>query len=148
MDDGYQTLWSVCTTFTHSISVCDEPQVSVPIFLVSQLCYRDRSDHHSTILLPGTKLYLVCSFILLPEFTGTCTCCKSFQIPFCHISGECSLFVQLFYHFQDIPSVSERPAFNSWATLPLYFGTAIYAFEGIGVVSLKHLLVVNHVYTI
>uniref|UniRef100_A0A090X894 Putative vesicular inhibitory amino acid transporter n=1 Tax=Ixodes ricinus TaxID=34613 RepID=A0A090X894_IXORI len=41
----------------------------------------------------------------------------------------------IFYNLlQDMPSVSERPYFLGWERLPLYFGTAIYAFEGIGIV--------------
>ncbi|XP_029842406.3 proton-coupled amino acid transporter 1 isoform X1 [Ixodes scapularis] len=41
----------------------------------------------------------------------------------------------IFYNLlQDMPSVSERPFFLGWERLPLYFGTAIYAFEGIGIV--------------
>ncbi|KAL4717538.1 hypothetical protein ACJJTC_000687 [Scirpophaga incertulas] len=35
---------------------------------------------------------------------------------------------------QDLPSVSSRDYIASWQQLPLYFGTAIYAFEGIGLV--------------
>jgi len=42
--------------------------------------------------------------------------------------------VIFYYLLQDIPSISERKVFASWHQLPLYFGTAMYAFEGIGVV--------------
>lgn len=44
------------------------------------------------------------------------------------------LFIILYYCVQDLPSVWLYPGFNSWTGLALYFGTAIYAFEGIGVV--------------
>jgi proton-coupled amino acid transporter len=43
------------------------------------------------------------------------------------------LAITLVYCFQGVPYASQ-PAFASWSTLPLYFGIAIYAFEGIGVV--------------
>jgi len=39
-----------------------------------------------------------------------------------------------FYLLQDLPFSWERKAFATWGQLPLFFGTAIYAFEGIGVV--------------
>ncbi|CAH2215809.1 jg878 [Pararge aegeria aegeria] len=35
---------------------------------------------------------------------------------------------------QDLPPVDSRVYLASWSQLPLYFGTAIYAFEGIGLV--------------
>ncbi|KAJ0184123.1 hypothetical protein K1T71_000546 [Dendrolimus kikuchii] len=35
---------------------------------------------------------------------------------------------------QDLPPVSSRTYLASWQQLPLYFGTAVYAFEGIGLV--------------
>ena len=35
---------------------------------------------------------------------------------------------------QDIPNIAERKYVASWTQFPLYFGTAIYAFEGIGIV--------------
>jgi len=47
----------------------------------------------------------------------------------------CGLSVTIYYSSQDLPSVSERKAFAGWTTLPLFFGTAIYAFEGIGLVN-------------
>jgi solute carrier family 36 (proton-coupled amino acid transporter) len=43
--------------------------------------------------------------------------------------------ITFYYIFQDLPHVSERPAFSSFHQLPLFFGTAIFALEGIGVVS-------------
>ena len=44
------------------------------------------------------------------------------------------LGIIFYYLLQDIPYTWERKTFASWGQLPLYFGTAIYAFEGIGVV--------------
>lgn len=43
--------------------------------------------------------------------------------------------ITFYYIFQDLPHVSERPAFSTFHQLPLFFGTAIFALEGIGVVS-------------
>jgi len=53
------------------------------------------------------------------------------------------LGIIFYYVLQDLPSVSERRDFSSLSQLPLYFGTAIYAFEGIGMIlplenSMKH----------
>jgi len=44
------------------------------------------------------------------------------------------LGIIFFYVFQDLPYTWDRKAFSSVGQLPLFFGTAIYAFEGIGVV--------------
>jgi len=44
------------------------------------------------------------------------------------------LGIIFYYLLQDIPYSWDRKKFASWGQLPLYFGTAIYAFEGIGVV--------------
>lgn len=45
------------------------------------------------------------------------------------------LIFVLYYVVQGSPPQSERPAFLGWYDMPLYFGTAVYAFEGIGLVS-------------
>ncbi|XP_057655061.1 proton-coupled amino acid transporter-like protein pathetic [Diorhabda carinulata] len=45
------------------------------------------------------------------------------------------LVITFFYLLQGgLPKMSTVKIFSSWERLPLYFGTAIYAFEGIGVV--------------
>jgi proton-coupled amino acid transporter len=47
------------------------------------------------------------------------------------------LGIIFYYIFRDLPSMHRDGitiGFTSWKQLPLYFGTAVYAFEGIGVV--------------
>lgn len=55
----------------------------------------------------------------------------SFVASLLTVSG---LVIVFYFLLQDLPRTDTIPAFSSWAQLPLYFGTAIYAFEGIGVV--------------
>ncbi|CAD0194435.1 unnamed protein product [Chrysodeixis includens] len=42
--------------------------------------------------------------------------------------------ITFYYLFQDIPSISDRTPFAGFERLPTFFGTAIFALEGIGVV--------------
>ena len=44
------------------------------------------------------------------------------------------LGITFYYLLTDIPDISDRQYVASWKQFPLYFGTAIYAFEGIGIV--------------
>lgn len=44
------------------------------------------------------------------------------------------LVITFYYILQDLPRASSVKQIATWHQLPLYFGTAIYAFEGIGVV--------------
>lgn len=48
---------------------------------------------------------------------------------------QCTGLLIVFYNLlQDLPKTWERPAFVDITKFPLYMGTAIYAFEGIGLV--------------
>nr|CAD7592857.1 unnamed protein product [Timema genevievae] len=44
------------------------------------------------------------------------------------------LAITFYYIFSDMPALETRPNFSTWHQLPLFFGTAIFALEGIGVV--------------
>ncbi|CAH0392886.1 unnamed protein product [Bemisia tabaci] len=44
------------------------------------------------------------------------------------------LGIIFYYVLQDLPNTNTVPKVASWGQLPLYFGTAVYAFEGIGVI--------------
>ncbi|XP_055386340.1 proton-coupled amino acid transporter-like protein CG1139 isoform X2 [Condylostylus longicornis] len=44
------------------------------------------------------------------------------------------LVITFLYMLKDLPRADTVKPIGTWATLPLYFGTAIYAFEGIGVI--------------
>ncbi|XP_050099904.1 proton-coupled amino acid transporter 1-like [Anopheles aquasalis] len=44
------------------------------------------------------------------------------------------LAIAFLFLLQDLPHSGSRPPVSGWSTLPLYFGTVMYAFEGIGVV--------------
>lgn len=42
--------------------------------------------------------------------------------------------ITMYYIFGDVPSLSERKSIAEWHKLPMFFGTVIFALEGIGVV--------------
>lgn len=46
------------------------------------------------------------------------------------------LGITFFYLLQGLPKTLVVKPFSSWQQLPLYFGTAVYAFEGIGMVDI------------
>lgn len=54
---------------------------------------------------------------------------------FATILTVCGLGITFYYMFRELPATSNVKLFSSWNQLPLFFGTAIFAFEGIGVVS-------------
>lgn len=52
----------------------------------------------------------------------------------CMIVGIAVVF---YYTFQDIPNITERKYIGELYDLPLFFGTAIFAFEGIALVCIR-----------
>ncbi|XP_031629047.1 proton-coupled amino acid transporter-like protein pathetic [Contarinia nasturtii] len=42
--------------------------------------------------------------------------------------------ITMYYIFQDLPTPNERPFIAEWNKVPMFFGTVIFALEGIGVV--------------
>lgn len=52
------------------------------------------------------------------------------------------LFVILYYCANNLPPLSTSTAIGHWTTLPLYFGTSIFAFEGISLVSFVYVALI------
>lgn len=46
------------------------------------------------------------------------------------------IVIVMYYATENLPRVNERQYFAKLSQLPLFFGTTIYAFEGIGLVSI------------
>lgn len=44
------------------------------------------------------------------------------------------VIITIYYVLSDLPSVEQRPSIAEWHKLPMFFGTVIFALEGIGVV--------------
>ena len=64
----------------------------------------------------------------------SCFNCIQTQVRFIIWNAVAGLIIILVYCFQGLQSASSYPAFTSVAELPLFFGIAVYAFEGIAVV--------------
>jgi len=56
-----------------------------------------------------------------------------------NISMAIGLGIILSYCVVDLPTLNSRTAVAHWSQIPLFFGTAIYAFEGISLVSVLRL---------
>lgn len=76
--------------------------------------------------------------VLIPILLSCMVRKLKYLIPFSSIANimmAIGVGVVVYQASHDLPSVDSRPYIGSWQQLPLYFGTAIYAFEGIGLVS-------------
>lgn len=77
-------------------------------------------------------------FVLLPMLLPSLIPNLKYLAPCSTIANVCmavGIGVVLYYALQSVPAISERKYIGDWSTIPLFFGTAIYAFEGIALVN-------------
>lgn len=70
---------------------------------------------------------LLCSLITNLKYLAPCS-------TIANISMGTGMACTFYYAFQDMPSPSEREMVGQLSNIPLFFGTAIFAFEGIALV--------------
>jgi amino acid permease len=82
------------------------------------------------------------AIILLPIMVSCWIRDLKYLVPlslFANFAMTVGIAVTLYYISQDLPSPSTREYIAPWTRIPLFFGTAIYSFEGIGLVRLDWL---------
>ncbi|XP_061388578.1 proton-coupled amino acid transporter-like protein CG1139, partial [Musca vetustissima] len=102
-------------------------------FLFVALNVKEVIDHY--LIKLDVRIYLM--LVLIPMVPLNLVKNLKYLTPvslFAAILTVTGLAISFFYMLQDLPSTDTVKPLASWSTLPLYFGTAIYAFEGIGVV--------------
>jgi len=90
-------------------------------------------DYYGYVL----DVHLHMAVILLPILLTALIRNLKYLAPFSTLANVLmciGIIIVLYYSSQDIPSVTERRYIADWQQLPLFFGTAVYAFEGIGLV--------------
>lgn len=87
---------------------------------------------------PQLPMVIVIVPILLPSLIMNLKYLAPFSM-FANVCMAVGVVVVFYYAFQDLPSITERHYVGEVMNIPLYFGTAMFAFEGIALVYLKNI---------
>lgn len=92
-------------------------------------------------------IYVRIGIILFPILLVSLITNLKYLVPFstvANISMAAGITLTLYYAFQGLPTITERRFVGEWNELPLFFGTAIFAYEGIALVSASmHTIAMN-----
>lgn len=84
-------------------------------------------------------VHILMAIIFVPMVSTAMVRSFKYLVPFSIIANVMSMtavVLTMYISMQDLPPVSSRPAVADLYRLPLFFGTVIYCFEGIGLVSI------------
>lgn len=95
-------------------------------------------EHSGTVNIDPKLYILIVSTLLVPYVMVKSLKALAPFSTFANILNCVGLVIIIVDLLQDFPSVTSRPAFGKVSTLPLFFGQAVFAFEGIGLILPLH----------